>query len=189
MNRFALLPFLVAASLFVPAAQSDNGIDWQALRRPLELPMIAAGQRCPVSQPAPEITSEKYGVGGAIGSGPVYPLLSSASLVVSYRPQEWGRGPWGGQKVLWFVLPDYKGPVLIRGRRLGSWQWLRFDRGALPAAEIRIAPGETVSWSGQAPDSRGRPSYVRVRVPGCYAAQIDGTSFTNVVVFSVSGLR
>ena len=31
MTRFALLPLLVAASLFVPAAQSDDGIDWQAL--------------------------------------------------------------------------------------------------------------------------------------------------------------
>src|SRR3982074_1726256 len=189
MTRLALLPLLVAVAVLVPAAQSDDGVDWPALHRPLQPPAVADGQRCPVSQPAPEITSEKYGVGGAIGSGPVYPLLSSASLVVSYRPEEWGRGPWGGQKVLWFVVPDYKGPVLIRGRRLGSWQWMRFDRGALPAAEIRIAPGETVSWSGQAPDSRGRPSYLRVGAPGCYAAQIDGTSFTNVVVFSVSGLR
>jgi hypothetical protein len=98
-----------------------------------------------------------------------------------------GRGPWGSQKVLWFVIPDYKGPVLIRGRRLSGRQWMRFDRGSLPSAEIRLAPGETVTWSGQAPDSRGRPSYVRA--PGCYAAQIDGTTFSNVVVFSVSGLR
>jgi hypothetical protein len=128
-------------------------------------------------------------VAGAIGEGPAYPVLGSANLDVSYRPEVWGRGPWGGQKVLWFVRPDYKGRVLIRGRRLGGRQWMRFDGGARPSSEIRIAPGETVSWSGQAPGSRGRPSYVRVRVPGCYAAQIDGTTFSKVVVFRVSGLR
>jgi hypothetical protein len=189
MTRVALLPFLVAASVLVPVANSDDGVDWQVLHRPLQLPAFATGQRCPVSELAPEITGERYGVGGAIGPGPVYPMLSSASLVVGYRPEEWGRGPWGGQKVLWFARPDNDGPVLIRGRRLGGWHWMRFDRGARPAAEIRIAPGETVTWTGQAPGSRGRPSYVRVRAPGCYAAQIDGTNFTEVVVFSVSGLR
>jgi hypothetical protein len=66
---------------------------------------------------------------------------------------------------------------------------MRFDRGAVPATEIRIGPGETVMWSGQAAGSRGRPSYVRVRGPGCYAAQIDGTTFSSVVVFRVSGPR
>jgi hypothetical protein len=189
MTRFAVLPLVLAAAVLVPVAQGDDGVDWQALHRPLQLPALAPGQRCPVSSLAPEITGERYGVGGAIGSGPVYPLLGSASLVAGYRPEEWGRGPWGGQKVLWFTRPDYDGPVLIRGRRLGGWQWMRFDRGARPSAEIRIAPGETVTWSGQAPGSRGRPSYVRVRVPGCYAAQIDGIDFTEVVVFNVSGLR
>ena len=189
MTHFALLPFLVAAAVLAPVAQTDDGIDWQALHPPLALPALTADQACPVSPLAPEITGDKYGVAGAIGAGPVFPMLGSASLVVSYRSAEWGRGPWGGQKVLWFVLPVYKGPVLIRGRRLGSWQWLRFDRGAVPSAELRIAPGETVTWTGQAPESRGRPSYVRVRASGCYAAQIDGTSFSEVVVFRVAGPR
>src|SRR3977135_3674819 len=151
MTRLALLPLLVAAAVLVPAARGDDGVDWAALHRPLQLPAVAAGQRCPVSQPAPEITPEKYGIGGAIGSGPVYPLLSSASLVVGYRPEEWGRGPWGGQKVLWFVRADYTGPLLIRGRRLGGWQWMRFDRGAQPSAEIRLGPGRTAVWGRPAP--------------------------------------
>jgi hypothetical protein len=178
---------LVAVSL-AQAARGNEGTDWQPLHRALHLPTLAAGQRCPLSRPAPEITSEKYGVSGAIGRGPVY-AVGAANLDVRYRPEDWGQGPWGGQKVFWFVRPDYTGPVLIRGRRLGGWQWMRFDRGARPSAEIRVEPGETVTWGGQAPGSRGRPSYVRVRSPGCYAAQIDGTTFSEVVVFGVSGLR
>jgi hypothetical protein len=62
---------------------------------------------------------------------------------------------------------------------------MRFDAGSKPAAELRLEAGETVSWNGQPPRSRGRPSYVRVRAPGCYAAQIDGTSFSRVGVFLV----
>jgi hypothetical protein len=189
MGRFALLSVLLVAVSLPQAARGNEATDWPVLHRALHLPALAAGQRCPVSRPAPEITSERYGVSGAIGPGPVYSMLGSANLDVRYRPEEWGRGPWGGQKVLWFVHPDYTGPVLIRGRRLGGWQWMRFDRGARPSAEIRVEPGESVSWGGQAPGSRGRPSYVRVRAPGCYAAQIDGTTFSEIVVFRVSGLR
>jgi hypothetical protein len=60
---------------------------------------------------------------------------------------------------------------------------VRFNGGRLPAPELRIAPGDTVSWEGGAPGSRGRPSAVRVKEPGCYAFQIDGMTFSRVVVF------
>jgi hypothetical protein len=83
------------------------------------------------------------------------------------------------------VLPAYEGPVLIRGRRLDGPEWMRFDGGRLPAAEIRIEPGETVSWEGQPPGSRGRASAVRVRAAGCYGVQVDGTGFTRTIVLEV----
>ncbi|MFN2471154.1 MAG: hypothetical protein ABR583_09240 [Gaiellaceae bacterium] len=135
---------------------------------------------------APEITPDGFGIGAALGPGPVYPVVGGTGVVHAVRrAAEWPRGPWGGQKVLWFVHQEYGERVLIRGRRLGGWQWLRFDRGLRPAAELRIEPGETVGWNGQPEGSRGRPSYVRVRASGCYAAQIDGTTFSRVVVFRV----
>ena len=132
----------------------------------------------------------RTGVGGGIGRGPVYPILGeSATLQAGLRSDEWGDGPWGGQKVLWFVHQRYLGPVLIRGRRLGGWQLMRFDRGPRPSDEIRIARGESVSWTGQPRGSRGRPSYVRVRAPGCYGVQIDGASFSRIIVFRVTLTR
>ncbi len=76
--------------------------------------------------------------------------------------------------------------MLIRGRRLDGPQVMRFDGGKLPAAELRIALGETVSWPWQPAGSRGRPSGVRVLASGCYGVQIDGTSFSRVVVFRVA---
>ena len=172
-----------AAALFASSAQGANP-DWQSLQqRPLHLPPLASGGRCPASTLASQVSGKKYGVGGAVGSGPVYAVLGRASLFTVFRP---GWGAWAGQKVLWFVLPSYKGPVLIRGRKLGSSQLMRFDGGKNPAAEIRIAPGETVTWKGQVAGSRGRPSDVRVRAPGCYGVQIDGTSFSEVIVFPIS---
>jgi hypothetical protein len=191
MRRTGLVAFALAAAFsLTPAAATEDGLDWEALYRPLNLPALGAGGKCPVSRVAPEITPERFGIGSAIGPGPVYAVLGEAAVLrVGFRPDEWGPGPWGGQKVLWFVHQRYRGPVLIRGRRLGGWQWMRFDRDSRPAAAIRIEPGETVTWSGQPERSRGRPSYVRVRAPGCYAAQIDGTNFSRAVTFRVVGLR
>lgn len=85
--------------------------------------------------------------------------------------------------MLWFVHPRYRGPILIRGRQLDGPHFVRFDRGSKPSAELRISPGESVAWSRQVEGSRGRPSYTRLRAPGCYAYQIDGTTFSRVIVF------
>ncbi len=187
MRRVLLLTSLLAAAALAPIGADASGPDWKALQRPLHLPKLVPGGRCPTSRLAPQVDGQTYGVDGAVGPGPVYPMLGRASLLTVFRPVQWGA--WAGQKVLWFVLPDYTGPVLIRGRRLGGPQWMRFDDGANPAAQIRLARGETVTWAGQVPESRGRPSYVRVRVPGCYGVQIDGTSFSTVIVFTVSTSR
>ena len=87
------------------------------------------------------------------------------------------------QKVFWYIPPSYQGPALIRGSRLDGPQLVRFGPGRVPSPELHIDVGETTSWQGQPPGSRGRPSTVRVKEPGCYAFQIDGTSFSRIVVF------
>jgi hypothetical protein len=93
----------------------------------------------------------------------------------------------GGPEGALVVHQSYMGPVLIRSRRLGGWAWMRFDRGSRPEAEIRIAPRETVLWRRQ---PAGRVGVVcLLPSAGCYAAQIDGTSFSEVIVFRVLGLR
>jgi hypothetical protein len=77
------------------------------------------------------------------------------------------------------------GAVLIRGRRLDGPQRLGFNGHSQPARELRIEPWNSVSWEGQPPKSRGRPSDMRVRASGCYGVQIDGTTFSRVVVIAV----
>ena len=69
----------------------------------------------------------------------------------------------------------YHGPVLIRGAQLDGSKVVRFDRGSpLPAGELRIKPGK---------GTRDRASFTRLRAAGCYAYQIDGTTFSRLIVF------
>ena len=122
--------------------------------------------------------------GPAQGSGPVYPVGASTALSFLYpvRPSQasWYPSPWSGNKVLWVARPRYRGPVLIRGRRLDGPQELRFGDGHLPDRELRLARADawTENWRG-----RQWPSYTRLRAPGCYAWQVDGRGFSRVIVF------
>lgn len=177
----------ILARLGVPARIAPPPPDlWEALRRPLDLPRLDPGAACPVSGVDATVDWQAANIfgGSGIGPGPVYPGLGWEPFLNAPADTGYG-GPWHGQKVFWYVLPAYDGPVLIRGRRLDGPEWMRFDEGRLPAAKLRIEPGETVSWDGQPVGSRGRPSAVRVRASGCYGVQVDGTSFSRTVVFEV----
>jgi hypothetical protein len=148
---------------------------------------VPSAATCPVSLVDPRVQWRRINIfgGWGIGRGPVYPGLGSQSGLIFATPDTQYGGPWFGAKVFWYVLPSYRGPVLIRGRRLDGSESMRFNGGKLPAPELRIAPGETVSWAGQPAGSRGLASGVRVTAPGCYAFQIDGTSFSRTVVVTV----
>jgi hypothetical protein len=176
----------ILAGLGVPTRLDSPPDPWAPLRRPLALPRLEPGAPCPVSPVDASVAWEAAHIfgGSGVGPGPVYPGLGTAPFLNAPADTQFG-GPWHGQKVFWYVTPAYRGPVLIRGRRLDGPEWMRFDEGRLPAAELRIEEGETVSWDGQPPGSRGRPSGVRVRASGCYGVQIDGTEFSRVVVFEV----
>ena len=179
--RLALAALAVALAAAAPAARGAG----DALRRPLHLPRIEAGARCPVSSVDPSVPFKSLGIGTGLGRGPVYPVGYPDGVLFVERTED---GDWPGTKVLWFVHERYRGPVLLRGRRIDARDTVRFGQGPRPAAEFRIARGESVSWEGQQPGSRGKPSSVRVRGPGCYAVHIDGTTFSRVVVFSVAPL-
>ena len=75
--------------------------------------------------------------------------------------------------MLWAFDQVYYGPLLIRGLRVDGGNELRFDAGVVPLLAIR-------TWSRA---NRDRPSYTRVRTPGCYAYQIDGTTFSSTIAF------
>lgn len=162
--------------LSVPFGRGCSDV-WTQLRRPLQLPHLAAGADCPVA-PAQTLSPE---LGSGQGKGPVYAVGAYPSLRFVYPPQQgqsWYGSSWGGQKVLFAARPDYQGPVLIRGGELGGGELLGFGGGLTPAAELRLpaSGGSTGGW-------RSWPSYTRLRAGGCYAWQVDGLGFSEVIVF------
>ena len=113
--------------------------------------------------------------------GPVWPVLAFPQLNFNYpvRPEQiYYPSRWSGNKVLW-IANRYRGPVLIRGVQLDGLNELRFGLGHIPAREMRLSSVGGSSAGGW----QNRPSTTRLRAPGCYAWQVDGTTFSRVIVF------
>jgi hypothetical protein len=150
-----------------PAATADASFDVLA-QRPLQFPSLAAGESCPVS---PQVSLPTAGIqveGRPVpvfgfGSGPVY--LS-------------GQERWfAGQVALFLAGPSYDGPALVRGRRLDA-------PGGFPFTD----PGGRTSIGRSSQPGKWRMAFTSLQPnlsPGCYVVQVDGTSFSEVVVFSL----
>lgn len=150
-----------------------------ALRRPLHLPRLQAGTKCPASG------SRSGPVGGLLtGPGPVSPVFADVLPLAPARGAFAG-SRWTGAKVLWVADATYAGPVLIRGRQLDGPRAVGFGSGVVPLRELQLLrPG---ARSADEPTGyREWPSYTRVPGPGCYGYQVDGTSFSTTIVFLAS---
>jgi hypothetical protein len=136
------------------------------LRRPLRVPFGS----CHVSER--HVVSDQ--LSPALGPGPAYPAIFDEQSTLHYGGTAFP-SPWTGQKVLWIVGPEYRGPILIRGHQIDGKWWVGFDGyQSRPWSEMHVRG--TGKWLGY-------PSYTRVRDAGCYAYQIDGTTFSRVIVF------
>jgi hypothetical protein len=159
--------------------------------RPLQLPPVPAGSPCPASPqvgvPAPPstVTGKSAVPGYAFGKGPAY--LSGQISWYAGAP---------GQVAMIVFDATYTGPVLVRVRRLDGDGRATLTNlpvaGIVPMAgqladgtvtadgvELTVpqpsTPGLWGAWSGR----------LTADPPGCYALQIDGSSFTSVIVFGV----
>ncbi len=130
-----------------------------ALERTLRLPGLGPGGACPVST----------------GPGPVS-TIGSANI----RLQGFIGSAWRGGRVTWRSSARYRGPVLIRGRQVGGSGVVGFGEGHVPYDQLQLLDAAQGMPRGPA---REWPSFTRVRSPGCYAYQVDGTSFSYVIVF------
>jgi hypothetical protein len=161
------------------------------LARPLHFPSLGPGGRCPVSSGS--AASNAYFGGDALGNGPVKVLIANSGDVLHGRPTLGTGDPgWFVLQTLWFAMPGYDGPFLVRGARLGK------------AAPIAVQPGATAFGPGSGPlivpagptlnsypEPTGRPSWAGyrtvpgstwVRSAGCFAWQVDGRGFSEVIV-------
>ena len=166
-----------------PAGASTPGATpagdvWATLAaKPLALPTVASGT-CPTTVGRP--VAPTFGL--AIGDGPFYPVGLGTDATLHYGGAAFP-APWLGQKVLWIGDGAYSGPVLVRGRRLDGAGEVHFGPGADPGPELRLDPASNVNSAAGWHDW---PAYTRVRVAGCYAYQVDGLGFRQVIVFTAA---
>src|ERR1700682_2605180 len=155
---------------------------------PLKLPRLGPGQSCPVSMPS----QLGPGLGTGLGSGPVYVLSGE---IVRSDPGHSNKGAWGAD-------PRYVGPIRIRGGRIDSAGQLLLDTFD---NKWRGAPVKTLDGTGLMPELdlleshstfpnvpsgwRIWPSGTYVATPGCYAWQVDGLGFTELIIFHSLELR
>ncbi len=153
---------------------------WTTLaQRPLKITTLAPGSPCPTS--GGKMVAPDFGL--ALGDGPVYPTGFSSDAVYYYGSalQE---GGWYLLKVLWIASPNYRGPALVRGKQIDGPNELRFKEGADPPKELRLDTSDTNNRTDQGWSNW--PTYTRLRAPGCYAYQVDGVSFSQVIIFRAS---
>jgi hypothetical protein len=164
----------VLNTLVVRRPPGTDAVTRARLKRPLRLP--DARSRCPLSR----IGRSAPHTGFTLGRGPAYPVLGSDAAGADLRGDARKRG-WYLHKTLWAVSPEYRGPLLIRGAQLDRPGPVRFHLGG-PLRDAVLWPGTTATRA----EWRYGPNSTALRTPGCYAFQIDGTTFSRVVVFEAT---
>jgi hypothetical protein len=173
----AIVGFLTA-SVIAPSPRTTS-----LLARPLHFPSLQPGESCPATAGA--TVSNSFFSGVALGNGPVRVLIAnrgdlvqgSANLGTTNAPG------WLALQTLWFAMPGYDGPFVVRAKRLGA------------NGPIEVLPGQTglepgsgplVVPAGPTPNTmdgfRTMPGSTWVTSAGCYAWQVDGRNFSEVIV-------
>jgi hypothetical protein len=152
----------------------------RALRRPLRIPPKPSEGRCP------RTTTTRRAEWGELllGPGPVYAGSVNPGGPQKLTVVEGKSGPgWLGFKTRFVVYPSYAGPVLIRGGALGGPTPVQFgvDLDLTPWPELQLWPRGPKEAADSPRDLLGHATLVPR--PGCYAWQIDGLDFTEVIVF------
>lgn len=178
------------------------------LARPLHLPPLGRDGRCPVSSGS--MVDNGYFGGGVLGHGLVRVLVGDAGDIPAGRAQLGTPAAhgWFALQTLWFAMPSYNGPFVVRGARLGTRGPIAVqpgDDGQSPGSGPLVVPaGPTINtyytnWRRGLVRDRvtGRPVEILrgygyrtvpgstwVRSPGCYGWQVDGRGFSEDIVIN-----
>jgi hypothetical protein len=143
------------------------------LARQLKLPALESGEACPLTP----VASRDVGVGNPRGHGPFY--LGG--------PMPKGNFPWN--KTAWVLVDGAHVPVLFRGGRIDGAGKLTFSGSPASPSEVGVTKSSEGGVSatfyerviaGGAEDA----FYVYPATSGCYAIQVDGPSFEDVIVIT-----
>jgi hypothetical protein len=143
------------------------------IRRPLRLPGLGPGRTCPATAVAgPRMTPDHPVAAVTVGTGPVYPVLFRADLDGRLDPSA---------VAYWDAPEPLGGPAIVRGHRLGAPKdRIRFLNDREELSPVHVLDPAAAHPAGQ----QGRWwRATRLRAgAGCYGLQIDGPSFSEVLV-------
>ena len=167
---------------FVPTATPV--IDWTQLeQKPVHITALAAGAVCPA-------TTSQYKVSPdylyAAGQTPVYVVSQIPLARVAFTspgPLDPG-STWHIAQIHWEIAASYHGPVLIRGKQMDGAHAVMFNGGlgqpaSNPDGTEPLLPELRLYGTGQ---WTAVVTNVRLNAPGCYGLQMDGATFSNLVV-------
>jgi hypothetical protein len=172
---------LIAALAFgVGSVAVATATPSEGLQRPLRLPHVAPNATCPVTH-TPQTSPSGQPLSGS-GSAFLMSVGASPAGVISIDQSTADSRGWRAQKTPWY-LRGYGGPLLIRGGRLDGAAAVRFAKVyGQHLRQLRFRAGESNGTDGK---WRLLASASLFRVKGCYGFQIDGTTFSRVVVMRV----
>jgi hypothetical protein len=153
------------------------------LNRPLHLPAVKPGTDCPVTRARPLTAGEGAYTTNVFSTGPLYPLPAYLGPDTTLRLTGKTPGPDGlyENKVVWVSKGGYTGPAIVRVAQL--------DGPARGQVKLYYEPtashGDTAIFN-LTNDPTSWPSGTFVPRPGCFAYQIDGTTFTDAIIFKVT---
>ena len=169
-----------------PEGAADRAAFDRLRSRPFREPRISIRPgKCVFPAALSPATEEAPNTGeAALGDGPVYIAFAST------HPRSLNTYPG---ETFWVSAPSYRGPVLVRGRGIDAPGTVRFGSALTPSSELRLPAGSwdertayvrerwpRASWRGW----RFAIEHTRVDPDGCYAVQIDGESFSDVILFA-----
>lgn len=148
--------------------------------RPLHLPVLKPGESCPRSS-ASAVDLAAFG-GISLGAvGPVHPIIGEVGARQANPIAASAEGGLYGVKTLWYSRASYQGPVLIRGQRLDAPGTITF--GESPQLGFLVDGGIPNGTRGVG--VRSWPGGTFVARAGCYGFQVDGTSFSYLIIMSI----
>lgn len=149
------------------------------LMRPLHFPVLGPGQRCPATH-GDRVDSPDF-VGIALGNGPVRVRIDNVGDLRDGVADLGGTTVpgWFALKTHWISVPAYQGPFLVRAERLDRPGPVSLGATPPQGAPLVVPPGPTLNGG---PGWREVPYFTWMKAPGCYAWQIDGMKFSEIVV-------
>jgi len=161
-------PAAVVSVVTLPPTVIPDG-----LRRPLRLPSLGPGRSCPATAVAgPRMTPAHPVAAVTVGTGPVVPVLFRADLDGRLDPSA---------VAYWDAPTPLGGPAIVRGHRLGAPR----DRIRFMNDRQELSPVHVLDPAAAHPAGRQGRWWRATRLragAGCYGLQIDGPSFSEVLV-------